>query len=68
MDACPEGLIRYQARSYVCVDGDTMAVWNVRCLPPTAEVGQLVQAGFLVAEVDGRFPDPVVARSRCCGR
>lgn len=45
-----------------------MDVWTVRCLPPTTEVGQLIALGFLVAEVDGAFPDPVVTRRGCCGQ
>lgn len=65
---CPEGQARYQARAYVSVAGSTMAAWEARCLAPTAEVAQLLDAQFLVPEVDGAFPDPVVVPKRCCGQ
>lgn len=66
---CPAGQTRYQATHYISVNGDQMAVWEVRCLPATAEVSQLVGVNMLVAEAeDGSFPMPAVAPSRCCGR
>jgi len=66
---CPDDQVRYQARNYVGVPGGTMDVWEVRCLPATAEVGQLLAIGFLIPEdAEGKFPDPVSIPTRCCGQ
>ena len=66
---CPEGQSRYQATHYITVNGNQMDVWEVRCLPPTAEVSSLVTVNMLVPEAaDGSFPSPVAAPVRCCGQ
>jgi hypothetical protein len=65
---CPEGQARYQATHYITVNGGQMDVWEVRCLPATAEVSQLVTVHMLVPEAaDGSFPSPEVVPYRCCG-
>lgn len=59
---------RYQARANISVAGDLMVVWEVRDLPNTHEVAELVLAGLLVGEnAEGGFPDPVVIPRKCCG-
>lgn len=63
---CPEGETRYQARAYITVANQPMAAWEARCLAPTAEVAALLDAQFLVPEVDGAFADPVVKPGRGC--
>lgn len=66
---CPEGQVRYQATHYITVNGSQMDAWEVRCLPATAEVSQLVTVRMLVAEAaDGSFPMPEAAPVRCCGQ
>lgn len=66
---CPDGQVRYQAQGYVTVGTSLLAVWEVRCLPSTYEVSQLVMAELLIAEdAEGQFPSPVVVPTRCCGQ